>query len=161
MFEPFVPILIPPADNWTTNLDEQFVENRQGDGYSLDDLLLRCFHAVRNLSAALREALAFFEEPVAEGATIPDLLERLERCIPARSSSQRYTQRFAEHLADCRFAFVEFNRVVGIYAANRHLEWLAPLAELDDMLFAAAMDFEEGMSCEHESFNRERTLFFH
>ena len=116
---------------------------------------------MRRLSAALREALAFFEEPVQEGATIPDLLERLERCIAARSKSQVYTERFTEHLADCRFAFEEFNRVVGIYGANRNLKWIAPLAQLDDMLFAVGMDFEEGMSCEHESFDRERTLFFH
>ena len=163
MAEPLIPIPIPPESDWTADRDQQFVHARLDDDFEeFNDILVRCFDSLRDLSAALRTALEYFGENIEHhvNATIPELIDLVEKQIRARAPSKEYLKRFTEHLAACRFVNDEFHRVVGIYAGNRDLHWLAPLADLGDWIITATMNFEEGMYCEHQDFSRERTTHF-
>lgn len=157
-----IPVRIPPEENWDAESDNDYVEDLLGEDWSFEELLLRCFGGLRDLSAALRHGLAFFGQDVGHRTdlTVPELIDTVERHIRAVAPSEAYLERFIEHLAVCRFVNEEFNRVIGLYAANQDLHWLAPLADLGDWLVSARSWFEEGMICEHASFKKGSATYF-
>jgi hypothetical protein len=151
------PIAIPPEPNWTEALDANYVADLLDDGWSFDELWIRAFDSLCDLSQSLRKALVYFGENVdrRDNITIAELIYLVEKQIRSRAPSQAYVDRFIEHLDVCRFAAREFDRIIGVYAANPQLRWLAPLADLGDWLITAVMMFEEGLVCEHEDLKNE------
>jgi hypothetical protein len=146
------PARIPPEPNWTSEKDREYVDNLLGDGYEFEDLLLRCFDSLREMSATLRKALDYFGEAPRADANVLELIYYVEKQFREHPRSKNYLDRFVDHLNVCRFVFNEFERVIGIYEADPDLNWLGPLADLGDWLVSATSWLEEGLVCEHQDF---------
>src|SRR5437588_618752 len=98
-------IRLPTEPDWTHERDRKYVGDLIGDEWDFEALMQRCFDSLRDMSASLRQALAYFGENI-EGrvhSNVPDLIYEVEKRIRERAPSNHYLDRFIGHLTVCRF----------------------------------------------------------
>ena len=158
MRDELLPIPVPPEPGWTTEQDEEFVEHRLGDDYEgLDEILVRAFDSLRDLSTCLRRALTCSGAKVDHHVdhNVSQLIDLVDKQLQSCLSPEKYGEYFAEHIAICRFVDAEFNRLLHVYTANRDLVWMAPWADLGDWIISANIWLEDGIASEFPDFEKD------
>jgi hypothetical protein len=84
-------------------------------------------------------------------AHIIQRIDALRQHFLRQSPTEADRERFLGHLGYCRFAAVEYFRIIPGYLHEGDLNWLLPLVRLSDYLIAAASGLSAGMKGNHSA----------
>ena len=140
----FDKIVVPHS--WTGEHDIQACDASfsEVDDY-FGEALARVDAGYDRLEKSLDEALVMTGNAGCFAAHITQRIDALRQHFSTRSLTESYRERLLGHLDYCRFAVVEYFRIMPGYLHRGDLNWLFPLVRLSDHLSTAASRLSAGV----------------